>query len=180
VFSTEWLGFVYWFIAKLIIWILPALWLIKKCGLAIRVIFNVSSWHSYLVWGFCIGGVLTLANIIGHCVNNTPILPQAISFSFMNAIIIAPIFEEFIMRGAIMGAFRQKHSFFFANSVTAVLFVILHCPGWYYTGNLWANLLTLAGGAVSIFIIGWLCGLATERGHSVIAGMIVHFLNNIS
>jgi len=77
-----------------------------------------------------------------------------------------------------MGAFRQKHSFLLSNSIAGVLFVLLHFPGWYYMGTLRANLSTFAGGAGAIFVIGWLCGLATEKGKSVTAGIIVHFMNN--
>jgi len=83
------------------------------------------------------------------------------------------------MRGAIMKALRKKHKFVLANSVTAVLFVMLHFPGWYYTGTLLSNLSSVTGGALAIFMIGWLCGLATEKGETVIAGIIVHSLNNL-
>jgi len=179
VFSDEWLSFLYWTIAKLIIWILPALWLIGKTGRTVRDILHVPSWCKCFAWGIGLGGILIFLSIGGRYLNDTPILPSRVSFALVNAIIIAPIFEEFLIRGAIMGALRQKHSFFFANSVSAIFFVILHFPGWYYTGNLLANLQTITGGAAAIFMIGWLCGLAREKGKSVTAGVIVHFLNNL-
>ncbi|MDR0491551.1 MAG: CPBP family intramembrane metalloprotease [Oscillospiraceae bacterium] len=179
VFKTEWAGFVFWVIAKILLWIIPSFWLIKKTGRTIREVFNVHAWRRCLAWGCGLGGILALVGIVSHRINNDPILPGTISFSLANAIVIAPIFEEFLMRGAIMGALSQKHSFLFANSVTAILFVVLHCPGWYYMGNLSAGLYSFAVSVISIFIIGWLCGLATKRGRSVIAGVIVHFLNNL-
>jgi membrane protease YdiL (CAAX protease family) len=179
IFETEWLGTVYWVIAKFLIWILPALWLVKKDGRAIRGIFHVPSWRKCLAWGCGVGSILAIVSLITHYMNNSPIFPDVISFSFLNVIVISPIFEEIIMRGAIMGAFRQKHSFLFSNTITALLFVLLHCPGWYYTGVLWTNLSNITGGAISIFAIGWLCGLATEKSHCVTAGIIVHFLNNL-
>ena len=179
VFTDEWLSFLYWTIAKLIIWILPALWLVKKNGQTIRDMFNAPSWRNCFAWGFGLGGILMMLSIGRHYFNHIPILPSRVSFALVNAIIIAPIFEEFLIRGAIMGALRQKRSFFFANSVSAIFFVILHFPGWYYTGNLIVSLQTLTGGAAAIFMIGWLCGLAKEKGKSVTAGIIVHFLNNL-
>jgi membrane protease YdiL (CAAX protease family) len=179
IFATEWFGTVYWVVAKFLIWILPALGLLKKDGRTIRGIFHVPSWRKCLAWGCGIGGILTIVSLITHYMNNSPIFPHVISFSFLNVIVISPFFEEFIMHGAIMSAFRQKHSFLFSNTITAVLFVLLHCPGWHYTGVLWTNLSSITGGAISIFVIGWLCGLATEKSHSVTAGVIVHFLNNL-
>jgi len=172
-------GFIYWTVAKIIIWILPALWLMQKTDCKIGEIFRVSSWRKCLTWGIGLGGVLVLTSIGGRYFNNNLSIPNPISFAFVNAIIIAPIFEEFLMRGAIMKALRKNHKFVLVNSVTAVLFVILHFPGWYYTGTLLSNLSSVTGGALTIFVIGWLCGLATEKGETVIAGIIVHTLNNL-
>ena len=178
IFSNECIGFIYWTIAKIIIWILPALWLMQKTDCKVGEIFRVSSWRKCLIWGIGLGSVLVLTSIGGNWLNNSLSMPNPMSFTFVNAVIIAPVFEEFLMRGAIMKALRKKHRFVLANSVTAVLFVILHFPGWYYTGSLLSNLSSVTSGALAIFVIGWLCGLATEKGETVIAGIIVHTLNN--
>ena len=58
VFTYEWLSFFYWTTAKIIIWILPALWLVKKTGQTIRGIFNIPAWRNCLAWGFGLGGIL--------------------------------------------------------------------------------------------------------------------------
>jgi len=179
IFSSGWSRFIFWTVAKIVIWILPAIWLVKKTNRSVRGLLRVNSRKKCLVWGMGIGSILLLLSVGNHLINDTPMFSNAFSFAFFNAIIIAPIFEEFLMRGAIMGAFRQKHSFVLANSVSALFFVLLHVPGWYYTGNLLTNLSSLTSGALVIFVIGWLCGLATEKGGTVIAGMIVHFLNNL-
>ena len=121
-----------------------------------------------------------LLHIIWHWIQRTPLLPSEMSFSLINVAIVAPIFEEFTMRGAIFGALRQRYSFAVASSITALLLVLLHCPGWFFTGNLLNNLITPIGGALSTFIVGWLCGLTAERGKTVAGAMIVHFLNNLT
>lgn len=82
------------------------------------------------------------------------------------------------MRGAILRALRERCSFLLANSITASLSVLLQ--GWYFMGRLWGNILTPAGGALTIYIIGWLCGLAAEQGKSVLGAMLVHFANNLT
>lgn len=180
VFSTSWGSFLYWTFAKILIWILPSLWLIKQFGRSIPSLFNFRLWRKYLAWGSAIGSILILLNVVGHIVKQTPLLPSELTFPLINAIIIAPIFEEFTMRGAILGALRQRYSFLLANSITALLFVLLHCPGWYFMGSLWENILAPIGGALTIYIIGWLCGLAAEGGKSVLGAMLVHFVNNLT
>jgi uncharacterized protein len=179
-FTLEWVNFLYWLLAKLTVWILPSLFLLRATGRTARGLFPVSAWRKWLLYGGCVGGALALVNVACHGYNHTAVLPAALTFSVVSAVTVAPIFEEFTMRGAIFGALRQKYSFLWANTLTALLFVVLHCPGWYFMGTLRTNLLSPVGGALSIFAIGWLCGLAAERGKSVLAAMIVHFLNNIT
>lgn len=59
------------------------------------------------------------------------------------------------------------------------MFVLLHIPGWFFMGSFISNM-TRLDGAVSIFLIGLLCGYAVNRGNSVLGGVIVHFLNNLA
>jgi membrane protease YdiL (CAAX protease family) len=83
------------------------------------------------------------------------------------------------MRGAILSTLKQKLSFLKANTITAFLFVFLHCPGWYFMGVLQLNFLDPLTGALAIFITGFMCGLAAEKGKSLYSAMIVHALNNL-
>lgn len=179
-FATPGGNFLYWTLAKVLIWILPSLWLVRRSGRKVRSLFHFHLWRKYIPWGCAIGGFLVALNAAGHFMKRIPLLPSELTFPLINVIVIAPVFEEFTMRGAIYTALRERHSFLLANSVTALLFVLLHCPGWYFMGSLWTNLTTPLGGALAIYFIGWLCGLAAERGKSVLAAMIVHFANNLT
>ena len=179
IFTQEWVTFLYWLMTKTIIWILPSIWLIKRSGRNLREIFKVVSRKKALGWGFGIGIVLLALSIGARLVNGDSLALNFLSFPFLTAVIIAPVFEELLMRGAILNTLKQKHSFLFANIVTSLLFVFLHCPGWYFTGVLRQQIFNPLGGALAICVIGFLCGLAAERGKSIHAAVIVHLMNNI-
>ena len=98
----------------------------------------------------------------------------------MNVLLISPVFEEFLMRGALFGGLRQTRSLAVSNVLAALMFVGLHFPGWYYMGSFAENLTKPVGGALSIFALGLLFGYAAERGRSACGGMVAHFLNNLA
>jgi uncharacterized protein len=173
-------SFAYWTLAKLLVWIFPSVVLIKKTGRTVRGVCKIPSWKKLLAWSLPLGGLPVIQNVIGHLVNHTPVIAAELSFALVSAVIIAPVFEEFAMRGAVMGGLLQRYSFPVANTITAFLFVLLHFPGWYFTHRLMETVLNPFGGALSIFVIGWLCGLAARRSETVVGAIIVHFLNNLS
>jgi membrane protease YdiL (CAAX protease family) len=126
-----------------------------------------------------VGLLIALTGIIPNYLQGNAILPAEFSYPLLNVLVIAPIFEEFLMRGAILGNLNQKYSFWTANGITSVMFVILHVPGWYFMGVLWDNLTNPVGGALSIFLVSLGFGYATYRSHSVMGGVLSHFLNNL-
>lgn len=172
-------SFVYWLIAKILIWIIPAMFLLKISKRDLNVVFNLSNWRSWLGWGGGIGLLIALTGIIPNYVQNKPILPTSFSWPLINVLVIAPIFEEFLFRGAILGNLQKKYSPFIANLISSAMFLLLHIPGWYFMGVLTDNLTRPAGGALSIFLISIAFGLATQRSKSVMGGIIAHFLNNL-
>lgn len=139
--SLTWLttsggSFLYWTVAKVVIWIIPALWFLKLSNRGIAEVLNLANWNAWLAWGGGIGLLIALTAIIPNYLQGNKILPTEFSFSLLNVIVIAPIFEEFLVRGAIQGNLQKSHSFLVANVVTSVMFVILHIPGWYFMGIL--------------------------------------------
>ena len=172
-------SFVYWLIAKILIWIIPAMFLLKISKRDLNVVFNLSNWRSWLGWGGGIGLLIALTGIIPNYVQNKPILPTSFSWPLINVLVIAPIFEEFLFRGAILGNLQKKYSPFIANLISSAMFLLLHIPGWYFMGVLTDNLARPAGGALSIFLASIAFGLATQRSKSVMGGIIAHFLNNL-
>jgi len=177
-FGSEWAELLYWLLIKTMIWILPGFWVLKRCDNAKRI-FLVQSWKKTLVWGFAIGGFLLALNIGTRIMSGNWSLPYASPLDFLGVVIIAPISEEFIMRGAVLSALRLKLHFLTANIITAFLFMLLHFPGWYFKGVLQMNLLNPLSGALAILLIGFLLGVAAEKGKSLYSAIIVHMLNNL-
>jgi hypothetical protein len=182
---NEWLAgsngsFIYWTTAKILIWIIPALWLINSSGRKVCEVLNFSNWKSWLLWGGGIGFLIALTGFIPSYLEGRDLFPNEFSFAYLNVLIIAPVFEEFLMRGAMLGNLRRGYPFFTANIISSLMFVGIHLPGWYFMGSLMENLAKPLGGALSVFFLGLLFGWATQKSRSVIGGMLAHFLNNLA
>ncbi len=84
--------------------------------------------------------------------------------TFIGAAVVAPLTEEFAMRGVVLGALR-KYGDGFAILVSALLFGLMH------------------GNFVQIpfaFVVGLALGFAVVKTGSVWTGVIIHFINNAS
>ncbi len=173
-------SFTYWTLAKLFVWILPALWLIQLSNRSVPEVFHFSNWRKSLAWGGGTGLLIALTGFIPSYLRGAPLLPTQLSFALVNVLVVAPIFEEFLLRGAILGNLQREHSFLTANSISSLLFVGLHLPGWYFMGSLVENATKPVGGALSIFILGLLFGYAMRKSNSAIAAMLAHLLNNLA
>lgn len=172
-------GFAYWTAMKLLLWIVPSVWLIRVSGRKIRDVIGLSHLCRAIVWGVSVGLTLALITTAGKALQHQPLFNRSLDWGFVTAVVIAPLFEEFMFRGAVLGALLQRYRFTAANVLTAALFLGLHLPGWYFQGRLWEHLTSLSGGAVAIFTIGLLFGLATHKGKSLVAGILAHSLNNL-
>lgn len=173
-------SFVYWVIAKVFIWILPALKLINLSGRKLTDVFNFGNRKASLLWGGGIGFLIASTGFIPNYLAGNPILPREFSIPLFSVLTVAPVFEEFLMRGALLGNLQQGYPFFTANIITSVMFVVLHLPGWYFMGNLVDMLSKPVGGALSIFLLSLALGYITRRSDSVVGAMFAHFLNNLS
>jgi uncharacterized protein len=173
-------GFVFWCAAKVLLWVLPALFLVGLSGRTLREVFNVGNWRGWLAWGGGVGFLIAITGFVPHALQGKPLLPTAFSIPLLNVLTVAPMLEEFLIRGAVFGNLLRGHSLRTANAVSALLFVLLHMPGWYFMGNLAENMTRPVGGAFSILVLGLLFGYAAYRGKSVAGAMIAHFLNNLA
>ena len=93
----------------------------------------------------------------------TPDGPFGIVVTVIGAAVIAPLTEEFAMRGIVMGSLR-KYGEKFAIITSAVLFGLMH-------GNL--RQIPFA------FIVGLILGFAVIKTGSLWTGVTIHFLNNL-
>jgi len=81
---------------------------------------------------------------------------------FALAVLAAPLFEEFIFRGLILGGLRRSLPLWAAVLASAALFAIVHPPV----------------SVFPVFCLGILTGLAYVRTGSLLAPMLVHALYN--
>jgi len=178
-FGNEWIGLGYWTAARLVVWIAPAVWLLRHIGVRVGEAFKVVSWRKTLAWGGGLGGAFMVVSLAVRIATGNWSPPGTSVSSWIDIVILAPLLEEFLMRGAILAALRRKMAFWPANVITAVLFLLLHVPGWFFLGSLSSMLTNPVGGALAIVLVGLACGLAAKRGEGLVAAILVHFLNNV-
>ncbi|MFC1642595.1 lysostaphin resistance A-like protein [Myxococcota bacterium] len=167
----------YWTAMKVLLWVLPSMCLIRYSGRPLRdVVFGGSIWSAVL-WGIGAGLLLGLDALARKCLARQ-VLSIGLSWGFLNATVIAPIVEELTFRGAVLGGLMARYRFALANTAAAFFFLCSHLPGWYFQGSLYHNMTQPFGGAVSVFILGWLFGYVVVKSGSVAGGVIAHSLNN--
>lgn len=169
----------YWLVMKLLLWVLPSLVLIRVSGMTLRGIMGFEKTRSILLWGFGPGLVLGTIALLSKGIGGQPLFISGLGWPLFSGVIVAPIVEEFTFRGAILGALGQRFRFRTANTVTALLFLGIHLPGWYFQGRLLENLLNPVSGALSIFLLGWVFGYVAHKSNSVAACTVTHMLNNL-
>jgi len=169
-FATAGGSFVYWTVMKLAVWVAPALLLLRPPVISVR--------RRALLWGSALGLLTGLMALAGRIIGHQPLFRLSPSWALVNAVAVAPVVEEIAFRGALLPALLKRYRFAVANSITALLFLGAHLPGWYFQGRLRPMLTAPAGGALSIFLIGLLFGWAAYRGKSISASILAHSLNN--
>ena len=172
-------AFAYWTVMKLLLWIVPSVVLIRLSGRPVRAAFEMQRLRSVLGWGVGTGLALGTISLIAKAVAHRPLLSLTLSWPQFSVLVVAPALEEFMFRGAVLGNLTQRYRFLLANTLTAALFLGMHLPGWHFQGHLWVNLTAPVGGALSIFLLGWVFGLVADKSKSVAASMIAHSLNNL-
>lgn len=167
----------YWIAMKALLWIGPSTWLIRYCGLSVRRVVFGGSARLALSWGLTAGMLIGLQALAQKWLSHGTLSLNP-SWAFFNGVVVAPIVEEFTFRGAVLNGLTAKYRFPLANTATAFLFVGSHLPGWYFQNTLRHNMLNPLGGALSIFVLGWVFGYVVHKSQSVFAGIVAHTLNN--
>jgi membrane protease YdiL (CAAX protease family) len=182
--GSDWLTthggqFAYWTTMKLLIWVLPSLALISLSGCRLHDIYTLKPWRSIMIWGGGAGLVFAAGALATRALNHDPLFTPSLDWSFAGGVIVAPLVEEMAFRGAVLRTLMLRFRFVAANTITAVFFLVIHLPGWYFQGVLADKLTNITGGAVSILIIGWILGLAANKSRSVAGSTLAHVLNNL-
>lgn len=171
--------FTYWTIMKLLLWILPAAVLLRTSGRPLRDTLGLGRVRAVLVWGGGIGLLFAACGLITRAVAHQPLFALQLGWPFLGGVIVAPVVEEFTFRGAVLQTSLARYRFIVANTLTALFFLGIHVPGWYFQGRLSDMLVQPIGGAMSILFIGWVLGLIAHKSKSVAASTLTHILNNL-
>jgi membrane protease YdiL (CAAX protease family) len=169
----------YWTVMKLLLWVIPAMMLLRSSGHRLRDVLGLGRVRSILVWGGGIGLLFAAVALVTKAITHRPLFAPQLGWPFLGGVIVAPIVEEFTFRGAVLRTLLARYRFLVANTLTALFFVGIHLPGWYFQGRLSAMLALPIGGALSILFIGWVLGLVAHRSKSVAASTLTHILNNL-
>lgn len=172
-------AFAYWTAMKLLLWIVPSVVLVRFADRSVRAVFGPGRLRSALAWGIGAGLILGVLSLAARAAMRRPLFSLVWSWPQFSVLVVAPVLEEFVFRGAVLGSLLQRYPFPLANTITAVLFLGLHLPGWYFQGRLWTNLASPVGGALAIFLLGWVFGLVAHKSKSLVASVLAHSLNNL-
>lgn len=170
--------FVYWLVMRILLWVIPSVALIRSSGRSVREVLGAGRIKQILLWGGVIGLVWGGKTPIYNMLTNHPVHPIVWDWSFVTAVLYAPLVEELTFRGAIMGSLETRMSFLLSNLLTGVLFLLVHFPGWYFDGFLSSGTTAVASAALGILLLGWIFGYIAHKSKSVIASTLAHMLNN--
>jgi hypothetical protein len=169
----------YWTLAKLIVWVCPAIALIRFSGRRIEDVLGFGRIKSIIIWGCGAGLLLGVIALVQKAIFHHSLFSLTLNWSFLSGVIISPVVEEITFRGAILGNLLRRYRFYAANTMTAVCFAGAHLPGWYFQGRL-PQMIVSPFGALSVFLLGWIFGFVAYRSKSTAASTLTHILNNLA
>jgi membrane protease YdiL (CAAX protease family) len=167
----------YWTAAKLIVWIAPIPLIVTLVLRRPAVAYlGLTGFARGVRVGSVVGATFVLLSAMVDAVTRTHALP-GLSWGMVNALMVAPLLEEVVFRGFALKALEDVgYRFWPANTIAAILFLVLHLPGWHFMGTLGASQVVPG---LSIIVIGLVAGYARRRSNSTWASVTVHFLNNL-
>ena len=172
-------SFVFWIIAKLLIWILPSVIFIHILGISFRDVLGSQNLSKALIWGGGIGIFIAGLNVLGKIfIYHQPIFFNKSFFPFIGAVLVAPIVEEITFRGAVLNGFLGSYNFKTANLLTAFFFLGIHLPGWYFQSDFVSHL--QSSQAITVFLLGLIFGYVAYKSNSITGAILAHSLNNLT
>jgi uncharacterized protein len=169
--------FLYWTAAKVLIWILPVLLVVRlRDRESIAAYLWLKNLRNGLRVGVLCGVVLAAVSMLADVATKHFRWPSP-GFALVNVLVIAPVFEEIVFRGCFLRELQESQiGFWPANIIAALMFLGLHLPGWYFVGMLKPAQAVVAFG---ICLVGLVAGYARRRAGSTWAAVAVHFVNNL-
>lgn len=133
-----------------------------------------------LVWGIAFGVALLGANVAGHSLlaGALTLNLQLSAGRWVNGIAMVGLSEEVVFRGWYLDSLSGRFGFARGNILQALLFVLIHCPGWYLLGQF--HLPGIAQLVITIWAFGLFTGWLLRRSRSLWTCMVFHSFNNLA
>jgi membrane protease YdiL (CAAX protease family) len=168
---------IYWTIAKLLLWILPVIvivrWYFRQ---QLAGFLSLNRFARGARFGAACGAVFVGISFTIDIFARDFGWPR-LTAGLASALVIAPLFEEIVFRGYVLSSLeRSGTGFWRANLVAALMFLGLHVPGWYFMGTLTASHSFVV---VSLLAIGLTAGYARRSSGSTWGSIVFHFINNL-
>jgi membrane protease YdiL (CAAX protease family) len=166
---------------RLVVWTLPVLVFL---ALERRPILEYLKLRDHalrgLAWGAAVGFLILAGNAAVYClVNGSCRLNLDIGLDlWVGPVTLVGLSEEVAFRGFLLPKLSERTGFARANILQALIFLLIHVPGWILLGQLLSPVaFRLAGNVLLLALFnGWLLG----RTRSLWACMIVHSSYNLA
>lgn len=127
-----------------------------------------------ILYALTFGLLLLSLNLAYNYISKGTLFDFNISLrGFVSAVVFAPIIEEIVFRGLILNKLKLSLPFFWANFLTAILFVLIHFPGWL----IWGDGISLET-SLSILLVSFIWGYMYKKSNSFLSPVLGHALNN--
>lgn len=168
---------------KYIVWTLPVLILLRYVYYSnpISYLKLEDNFVNGVMWGTIIGFGVAVYHIVRFFLMGDGTLKLDIDmYTWIHRILLIGLTEEVVFRGFILQKLNEELEFIFANGIAAVLFMLMHFPGWYVRGLMSnGNITYFYMSAAFVLIFGLLQGYVLKRTKSLWACMIIHSINNL-
>lgn len=166
---------------RLLVWTLPVVLLLLVDGRqplrALRLWPGISRG---VAWGTAAGAAILALNVAGHS-----LLAGSLTWNlglgpgrWVNGVALVGFSEEVVFRGWYLPALAQRYGFARGNALQALLFLLVHFPGWLLLGQFFGPAILQL--IVTIWLFGLFTGWLLRRTQSLWACMVVHSFNNLA
>ena len=166
-------------VIKIVIWVIPVMVIVKMVEkdnplsyLGLRYNFKKG-----LKWVGWVSFVFIL-----YLIFNLTVLKSDINFQigfnkWLNTILLVGITEEIVFRGFLLRKLMDAFKFWIANMLTALLFVSIHFPIWFYRGLF--EFPYILGSILTALVLGIIFGFIYKKSNSLWSVIIIHSLYNL-
>jgi membrane protease YdiL (CAAX protease family) len=169
-------------LVRAMVWMLPVVFYLRRYDPRPRLVaLGVTSPINRrgLAWS-ALGALVYLSLVTLLVTSNAPPRDTPSPFATLAQItvlssMLACVLEELLMRGFLLGQLVRFTTSFRAQATVAVLFGLVHLPGWIALDGVSINLLP---STIMIMLLGAVLGGITRASNSILPAIVVHCANN--